>query len=93
MIFRAVLQRLPLAPIRLPAPDGGGNFFCGLGAAYSQRKVGGREAQLVLERGVGTFIEQQLQRPSRERLGIILDIAREALDERRADTRNGADGP
>ena len=37
--------------------------------------------------------EAQLQRPSRERLGIILDIAREALDERRGDTRNGADAP
>ena len=37
--------------------------------------------------------EQQLQRPSRERLGIILDIAREALDERRGDTCNGTDAP
>ena len=37
--------------------------------------------------------EEQLQRPSRERLGIILDIAREAFEERRGGTTTRGETP
>ena len=57
----ALATWLPLAPVGLALPNGRRDSLRRLGTAHAQGEIGGGQAQLVLERRVRPFIQQQLQ--------------------------------
>lgn len=67
-----------------------GLVFDSLGRAVSATLA---QARTLDRQATLDAFEQELKRPSRERLAVVLDIAREALDERRTPPPPGAGAP